>query len=340
MKTTFFRLIDGTLPEQLGGLAGGIAPERLSGKVVRRLRNAVADKTSACRSAAGNGARPSAAADGRAGAAFSEAPVKRSRLPRRTAVLLSAACVIAVIGAAIGFSFASRSGLRYEPPTWEELTASRSPMDLPNRVTDRELITMSLQDYIERCRTRGISLSAVAVTVLRVRYYLAFDSEDLIFDGFSVVEMRIDSVSPQNDAGLKEGETVAVKDDAYLLFSEDEDFLAFFEEKTGIDMKKATEADVRNIGDAVFELIPRKGTEYVFRYRPNGMLFRENERYTLALIRFDGETPGYSGDLYTAFFILPESVSQEELSDFGMKPDPDILTKSEELRDLVKGKKE
>ena len=162
-----------------------------------------------------------------------------------------------------------------------------------------------------------------------VKYYYGFETEYRC----TLVEFQIDEVIDEyNTAALKPGDVITLSSSSYIEFTTNDGipsdaFCEFLSEKTGLDIhdresfQAARDAySAKSAKDAAaqkFELIPKKGVEYVFAMASEYVYpLQEGESYTM-FVSLAEPLFTFGEEGYFAEYVLPlnEELSYEKLNE-------------------------
>ena len=241
---------------------------------------------------------------------------------------------ISIAGLAAALMFTACTGKN--APDSERLSAEEI-MQLPKSygiIEDRIFEPKSFSDVWNRYD--GLAPSAVVKgKATSVKYYLGFDSH---YDNCTLVEFQLEEVIDEyNTAALKPGDRITLASCSQIDFKTNDGipsdaFNEFFSEKTGLDIHDAEsfkaarkEYITKDAASHKFELIPKKGVEYVLTMSSEfDYPLQEGESYT-AFVYLTDPLFSFGQECYFGTYVLPlnEELSYEKLNEkygFRIKP--------------------
>ena len=189
--------------------------------------------------------------------------------------------------------------------------------------------------------------AAVKGKAISVKYYCGFES----YDNCTLIEFQIDEVIDEyNTASLKSGDIITVASCSCIDFqtyggSKYDAFYEYLSEKTGLDIhdiesyKAAREAySTKDAASHKFELIPKKGVEYVFAMSSEfAYPLQSGESYTMFVLLTDPRF-AFGQECYFSQYIFPlnEELSYEKLNEkYGFRIET-FGSINEEIADMFK----
>ena len=183
-----------------------------------------------------------------------------------------------------------------------------------------------------------------------VKYYYGFETEYRC----TLVEFQIDEVIDEyNTAALKPGDVITLSSSSYIEFTTNDGipsdaFCEFLSEKTGLDIhdresfQAARDAySAKSAKDAAaqkFELIPKKGVEYVFAMSSEfAYPLQEGESYTMFVYATEPMF-AFGQECYFSTYVHPlnEELSREKLNEkYGWRLKP-YLSINDEIAAMFK----
>ncbi len=243
-------------------------------------------------------------------------------------------CLIALI-----LAVSCLAGCKKTEPASENRLSPQEIMALPKvqgGESQRSKYASFTEPYADH-EKHGRTPALVSAEVLSAKYYIEWNQEEGREYPFAVYEIRITGVQEEYNAmGVKVGDILHAFQESSVDYISLEDRLAFFSEKTGInivDLESRKEAE-----SGVFELIPQKGYEYRYYLNELECPMQAGESYTMYIMDLD--LPSVNGNsIYPCIYVCPMNSGKtlaEYAKEHGFSLPSDIIAISEEIAEMFK----